>query len=325
MATEFLDEFVGGAREATWPLIRSDLEFSYVQIGILLSVPAVVGSLLEPAIGILGEVWKRHAMVLGGGVAIALSLVLVSAAREFFVFLAALVLFYPASGAFVTLSQATLMDNDPARRGQNMARWTVVGSIGVIAGSLVLGLALLTGAGWRALFGAMAVVTLLLVLMVRHTRVGAHEPGAGESMGIVAVWQGVVAALRALRRREVLRWLLLLEFSDLLLEGFHGYLALYLVDVAGSSASTAAMGVAVWSAAVLTGGLAMVPLLGRVRGQTYLWSSAAAVLATFPMFLLVPVLGLKLVVIAMLGFASAGCTLYCRAVYTPQCPARAAP
>ena len=125
-------------------------------------------------------------------------------------------------------------------------------------------------------------------------------------MGIVAVWQGVVAALRALRRREVLRWLLLLEFSDLLLEGFHGYLALYLVDVAGSSASTAAMGVAVWSAAVLTGGLAMVPLLGRVRGQTYLWSSAAAVLATFPMFLLVPVLGLKLVVIAMLGFASAG-------------------
>ena len=125
MATEFLDEFVGGAREAAWPLIRSDLELSYVQIGILLSVPAVVGSLLEPAIGILGDVWKRHAMVLGGGVAIALSLVLVSAAREFFVFLAALVLFYPASGAFVTLSQATLMEQRP----RSACRWSTIMSV----------------------------------------------------------------------------------------------------------------------------------------------------------------------------------------------------
>ena len=109
-----------------------------------------------------------------------------------------------------------------------------------------------------------------------------------------------------LRRREVLRWLLLLEFSDLLLEGFHGYLALYLVDVAGSSAIYRR-----------NGGCRLVrrsanrrprygPVAGARSGQTYLWSSAAAVLATFPMFLLVPVLGLKLVVIAMLGFASAG-------------------
>jgi len=38
---EFLDEFVFGAREAAWPLIRTDLNLDYVQIGLLLSVPII--------------------------------------------------------------------------------------------------------------------------------------------------------------------------------------------------------------------------------------------------------------------------------------------
>ena len=33
---EFLDEFVFGAREAAWPLIRTDLGPNYIQIGYLL-------------------------------------------------------------------------------------------------------------------------------------------------------------------------------------------------------------------------------------------------------------------------------------------------
>lgn len=35
----------------------------------------------------------------------------------------AFILFYPASGAFVNLSQATLMDSETDRHEQNMARW----------------------------------------------------------------------------------------------------------------------------------------------------------------------------------------------------------
>ncbi len=41
------------------------------------------------------------------------------------------------------------------------------------------------------------------------------------------------AALSALRRGEVLRWLVLLQFSDLMLDVLLGFLALYFVDVAG--------------------------------------------------------------------------------------------
>lgn len=123
LAIEFLDEFVFGIREAGWPLIRDDLDLSYAQIGILLSLPRLLGSVVEPPIGILGDVWKRRWLILSGGVVFVAALVLISASQSFLYLLVAFILFYPASGAFVNLSQATLMDSETDRHEQNMARW----------------------------------------------------------------------------------------------------------------------------------------------------------------------------------------------------------
>ena len=45
-------------------------------------------------------------------------------------------------------------------------------------------------------------------------------------------------ALRALARKEVFRWLFLLELSDLLLDVFLAFLALYFVDEVGTSVAS---------------------------------------------------------------------------------------
>lgn len=121
---EFLDEFVFGAREAAWPLIRADLGLSYAQIGLLLGAPAVFSNLVEPFLAILGDVWRRRVLVLGGGGVFGDSLLLAALSQDVELLLAAFLCLYPASGAFVSLSQATLMDLDPPRREQHMARWT---------------------------------------------------------------------------------------------------------------------------------------------------------------------------------------------------------
>ena len=128
LAIEFLDEFIFGAQEAAWPLVRTDLGLSYVQIGLLLGLPGVVSSLVEPFLGILGDVWKRNVLILGGGLVFALALLLTALSQSFPVLLTSFILFYPASGAFVSLSQATLMDTDTARHEQNMARWASAGA-----------------------------------------------------------------------------------------------------------------------------------------------------------------------------------------------------
>ncbi len=139
LLVEFLDEIMDGVSGAAWPFIRDDLRLSYAEVGVLLSVPSLVATFVEPVLGILADVWRRRALVLAGGVAFALSVLSVGLSYSFGALLLASVLFYPASGAFVNFSQAALMDAAPARREQNMVRWTLAGTVGNLVGPLLVG------------------------------------------------------------------------------------------------------------------------------------------------------------------------------------------
>jgi len=116
----------------------------------------------------------------------------------------------------------------------------------------------------------------------------------------------VVNAVRALRRREVLRWLTLLECSDLMLDVLLGFLALYFVDVVGATPAQAGAAVAVWTGVGLLGNLLLIPLLERVRGLRYLRLSAVVELVLFPAFLLVPGFWAKLLLLGLLGLFNTG-------------------
>ncbi|HKE98151.1 MAG TPA: MFS transporter [Actinomycetes bacterium] len=301
LAVELFDELVYGAREAAWPLIRADLGLSYAQVGVLLSVPGLLAALIEPALGVLADGRRRRALVLGGGAAFVAALLLAAAAGGFAPLLAAFVLMGPASGAFVSLSQATLTDLDPARRERSMARWVVAGSVGAVAGPLVLAAVVALGGGWRGSMWGFAALGLLLALLARGVP---FRPAAGhEDDGLRA---GLGRALAALRDREVLRWLLLLELTDLAGDVLLGFLALYVTDVAGGSAVQAGLAVTVWTGAGLAGDAALLVVLRRVPGLRYLRAGALAVLLLLPAFLLAPGLPAKLGVLALLGALNAG-------------------
>jgi FSR family fosmidomycin resistance protein-like MFS transporter len=300
---EFLDELVFGVEGAAWPLIRADLGLTYVQIGLLLSVPGLLANLIEPILGILGDVWNRRMIILAGGAAFTLAVLGTAFAPSFVVLLISAIVFNPASGAFVSLSQATLMDSDPARPEQLMARWTLAGSLGVVAGPLALGAATLLGFGWRETFIALAVFALTLTCLLVRQRASINNSSTTSSGGFA---DGLRGALQALRRGNVQRWLILLECSDLMLDVLLGFLALYIVDVSGASPAQAALAVAVWTGVGLLGDALLIPLLERVRGLVYLRFSAAVLLLLFPAFLLVPHFELKLIVLALMGLFNAG-------------------
>jgi FSR family fosmidomycin resistance protein-like MFS transporter len=259
-------------------------------------VPSLVSLVVEPALGLASVTWRRRVLVLGGGLCFAAALGLAAGAPGFWVLLAAFSLLYPASGAFVSLSQAALMDLEPERRERNMARWTLAGGMGVVLGPLALAVLIWLGLGWRELFAGFAVLALALVLLLRRS----PEPQVEDERPRLR------EALRALTRREVFRWLVLLELSDLLLDVFLGFLALYLVDEVGASPATGGLAVAVWSGAGLAGAAAMIPLLRRVDGLRYLRASAVASGVLFVTFLLAPGIGLKLGLIAGIALVNAG-------------------
>jgi hypothetical protein len=116
-----------------------------------------------------------------------------------------------------------------------MARWTLAGSFGYVGGPLLRGRGrararLAGGSGGPRGRGAAA-------RLRGHTLPAMHARAGGSLVEVLR------EALAALRRRDVLQRLPLLEAADLLLDVFHGFLALYLVDVAGVRPAAAALGV----------------------------------------------------------------------------------
>ncbi len=300
---EFVDELYFGVAESAWPLIRRDLHLSYAQVGMLLSVPGLLAAFVEPVFGIWADRGYKRWLVIGGGVCFTIATLLTGLAPNYAFLLIAFILFFPGSGAFVSVAQAVLMDLDPRRMELQMARWTLAGSIGVVAGPLFLAALGWAGYTWREPFLVIAIMAGLLALGAARTRFpapAAHEDGAAPPpAGLSSIW-------RALRRRDVLHWLILLMFSDFMLDVLLSYTALYFVDVVGVTPEQGALAVAVFTGVGLLSDALLIPLLTRVSGMRYLRWSTALMLAAYPALLLVPGLTAKLILLGCVGLLNAG-------------------
>jgi FSR family fosmidomycin resistance protein-like MFS transporter len=288
-------------------------------------VPLLVGGLLELPLGVLaGQGRRRRLAILGGGVLFVLTLLAVASAHSFAVLLCASVAFYPASGAFVSLTQAEIMDAWPERQAQVMARWDLAGSTGAVAGPLLLAAVLASGGGWRVgylVLAGLAALTWLGAYLRRADVPVASPPSEDGDSGDAdsrdgdsgdgdeaepRSWRARAREIgAALRDWGTLRWLVLIEVADLLVDVFTGFLALYLVDVAHMTPAVAALAIAIRLGAALAGDAALVVLLERAGDLTVLRVSAVAAALLYPGFLLVPGIVPKLVVLAALSAATA--------------------
>ena len=207
---EFFDELNYSVGNAALPALRTDLGLTYVQVGLLLGVPGIINTFIEPVLMLLGDSRFRKHIMLGGGLAIAVSLLVIASTNSFALMLVGFIIAFPASGAFVSLSQATLMDLNPTREPQMMARWTLSGSLANLVGPLVLAAGFALGFGWRWAYIGMALMCLVLVGLtwLRHIPMpsgpsssrSAKHPGMDLLHGL---WE-------SLRNPRLMRWMILL-------------------------------------------------------------------------------------------------------------------
>ena len=274
-------------------------------------MPLLVGGFLELPLGIVaGPGRRRRLAILGGGIIFVLALLGVASARSFTMLLCAFIAFYPASGAFVSLTQAQIMDAWPDRQAQVMARWDLAGSTGAVAGPLLLIMVLASGGSWRAGYLVLAGIAAFVWLGAylrgpTDPAVGPPEADTGDEAERQP-WQArVLETADALRDWGTLRWVLLIEVADLLVDTFTGFLALYLVDVAHLSPAVAALAIAIRLGAALAGDAALVVIGERAGDLAVLRASAIAATLLYPGFLLVPGIGPKLIVLAALSAVTA--------------------
>src|SRR5215216_4320731 len=303
---EFVDELVFGVGETAWPLFRNDLHLTYTQIGLLLSLPGIIAAFIEPFIGILGDVWKRRLIITVGGIFFTISLFMTSASSSFIFLLSSFILFFPSSGAFVSLSQANLMDSDTTRHEQNMARWTFAGSLGVLAGPLLLGLFVYFGLGWRGTYAALASFsTLCLLAALRYLPPDSVATPSFPSFGVI--FDGFRAVFKSLKRADVWRWLLLLEFADLMGDVLFSYLALYFVDVVHATQVQAGIALTIWLGMGLLTDFLFIPFIDRQKdSMNFLRTTAILELIAFAVFLLTPGFIPKLIVVIAVNLFNTG-------------------
>ncbi len=251
--------------------------------------------------------------MLAGGAVVIGSLAAVAAARSYGMLMLAFVAFFPASGAFVSLSQAALMDAAPGRQQQRMAAWNLAGSAGAVCGPVLLVGVLAAGGGWRSAYLLIAAAAGAALVAAAAWGPARQPPTAPESDPPEADAPAAGGGRRprarevaaALRTGDTARWLVLLEISDLLLDVLTGYIGIYLVDVAHASPAEAAVGVAIRLGAGLAGDAAFVALSRRAAGPAVLRVSAVAACALYPAFLLTPWLPARLAILAVLSALTA--------------------
>ncbi len=303
---EFFDELNYSVGNAALPAIRTDLGLTYVQVGLLLGVPGIVNTFIEPLLMLLGDTRFRKHIMLGGGVAIAVSLIAIATTHSFVLALAGFVIAFPASGAFVSLSQASLMDLNPTREPQMMARWTLSGSLANLIGPLILAAGFAFGLGWRWAYLGLAVMCVILVGLtwLRHiTTNPVISASATASLPGISLLRGLWDSLR---NPLLMRWMIMLPVSDLLLDVLTGYLALYFTDVIGFSVAQASLMMSVLMGAGLVANIVLIPLLERYPGRKLVRWSAAVTGVLYAAWLLAPWLWAKIVLIILVKLTTLG-------------------
>lgn len=305
---EFYDELHFGVQGAALPALRNDLGLSYDQVGLLLGIPAMTGSVLELVVMLLGDTPLRKRLMVGGGIIMATATIMIASAQSFAPLLLAFIVIFPASGAFVTLSQATLMDLNPGRQAQMMARWTVFGSLGNLLGPAALAGLLALGFNWRFPYTLLALVGLLLALWLASQALPDHTiqypdpmvepsdtgleapPGPVQASDLRQVLTGLLPIIRS---RRMLRWFILLDLSDLLLDVYIGYAALYFADIVQLEVAQVSLVIGAMMGAGLLANLALVPLLERYPGRPLVRLSAAVTAVLYILWLAIPGMWIK--------------------------------
>jgi DHA1 family bicyclomycin/chloramphenicol resistance-like MFS transporter len=152
---------------------------------------------------LLADRWPRRPFVAGGLALLALLSLLAALAPSYWVLLAVLLLWGPASGVAINVAQAALVDAHPDERERWMTRWTLAGAAGDLFGPAVFAACALFGLGWRTAFVASGAATMVYALALTRARFPEPSRAAdGDEPG-----PSLVEALRtALAERRLLLW-----------------------------------------------------------------------------------------------------------------------
>ncbi|WP_164017759.1 MFS transporter [Pyxidicoccus trucidator] len=255
----FIDELATGVVPSGAPELLSAFDLTPARAaGWTLFAFQVLGAVLEPPLLALAHGRRQRGMRAAGLAMMALTTLAAALAPSYWLLLAALALYGPASGLGVNLAQAALVSGNPERSEAVLARWTLLGLAGDLLAPLALAASVALGFGWR---GALFAVAALAALEAAATlRTG----GAGEAEEEEEPEGSLREALRtAVSCRPMLAWSAVVVLCGLMDEVLVAFGTLFL---AGRLEATPTDRAAILSAWVV-GGILGTALLERYASR----------------------------------------------------------
>jgi predicted MFS family arabinose efflux permease len=280
----FVDETVAFLPFGALEPLRRDLDLSYARGAALLALYPGIG-LVGGVFGVLADRHSRKLIAAGGALGYSAGLLLFAASTNFPMLVLAIALMGLAGDATVRATDVALVDVAGDRIELAVARATLLGTIGDLAGPALLAVCLAMGLGWRAAFVAAGLGMAGYGLLLASQPLPDPGPWARAPSPDGTRPRGEVVAV--LRDRRVFRLGLLAALVDVFDEPFLAFAIAYLVATRGQSA-----GVATLTAGVgLAGGVAAAAWASRVErseitpsavGALLVGGVGAIVLATHP-------------------------------------------
>jgi predicted MFS family arabinose efflux permease len=269
----FADETVAFLPFGALEPLRRDLDLSYARSAVLLGLYPGIG-VVGGVFGVLADRYSRRLIAAGGALGYAAGLLLFAAGTNFPTLVIAVAVMGFAGDAVVRATDVALVDVAGGRLELAIARATLLGTIGDLAGPALLAACLTAGLGWRAAFvvAGLGMAGYGLLLASQPLPAPPRRPRVAPD-GDVRPRREVVAVLRD---RRVFRLGVLAALVDVFDEPFLAFAIAYLVAARGQPAGMAALTAGVG----LAGGVAAAAWASRVERSEIAPAAVAALLVS---------------------------------------------
>ena len=293
-----LDEIGSGVGPAAAPRIASDHSIDPGHgAGTLIAAFYALAIFVEPLLLRFSERVRARRWITAWLLVLGAVMATGALAGSYGLFLVALALYGPASGAVCGVSEGALVESRPEARERTMAHITLAGALGDLLVPVLLAAVAAVGGGWRAVLGMAAAAAIVLAVPIASSReLDRRFAGPKE--------EGEAAPPRmrdALRRRELVGWSLARSLASLMDEVLAAFAAVHVHARVSADPVDGAIAMGFWIAGGLAGLAVLDRALARFAPARILAPSGAAALPVFATLVVARDFALACGALALLG------------------------
>jgi MFS family permease len=230
----FTDELLSGLPDVLMPTIRAQFGLSYTQISLLGLTLGYVAAVVEPAGGLLIDIWDRRRLLTWGAAGIGLAVLVMGLSPIFAGLLLGYAIYGLASGPLAHTADVVLVEAHPQAPGRIFARATMLDTFGALLAPLLVTASAWLGVEWRYLLLGAGGYALVYALLIWRTRFP-PPPGREQAHPQASTRHTLRDNLRrVLTNRTALTWLSFLFIMELI-EAYNPFKTVWLAEQVGMS------------------------------------------------------------------------------------------